>query len=629
MEFNKSLDDIEIIAAYLHDVHSSLGVVFNNRSLRLTLQKVKSRVLKEGNSFLSKTIPALGKAFDKALSDAAPLTAASLGFKPMRNSCLPMFMGEFFSRVLSSEGKLLPSPCAQSVKVLRRLFGLFYKYERPYSLCQEQQVVDSFIKAEDDLSTLQPVLQKLKAQVDAALGYGMVHPALSPPDVARKAQKALKRLFRGFDPYDITPRHGPGAVATKQRRSQKFVWSNIADQITDVYPASEFYYSSMTHVCDSARELQALGGESLPARVVLVPKDSRGPRLISCEPVDFQWIQQGLASAIVELVESHVLTKHSVHFTDQGPNRCGAQLGSITGGYVTLDLKEASDRVSLDLVRLLFPSEVLPFLEACRSQSTVLPNGQVLKLKKFAPMGSSLCFPIMALTIWAILYAAAPNADARECILVYGDDVIVKTAYAANAIEQLESFGLKINHDKSCTKGFFRESCGMDAFQGVNVTPVRLRTVWSSLPCPNVYASWISYANSFFDIQHYRTYDLIVERLLSVYRSIPDESMQLACPSLREVPEYGRPKVSRTNKRYQKRQWLVYDLKSPSVTEEINGWSMLLRYFTEATKTTRLSTSRWHWGIRQEDSPAIKPILPFTVSLYTNRRASMLVRRWR
>jgi len=630
MESNKSLDEVEIIAALLHDVHSSHGVVFNNRSLKLTLLKVRSRVQSEGISFLTKTLPTLGKAFDKALSDAAPLTAAHSGFKSAVGSCLPIFMGEFFSKVLCSEGRLLPNPCAQSVKVLRQVLYLFYKYELPYSLKQEQQVIDCFVKAEDDLSTCSPALQQLETQANAMVYNRRVRfPANSQIDVVREAQLALRRVFLGFDPLNITPRHGPGAVATKQRLSEKFVWSNIADQITSLYPWDAYFCASPGAACDTYKGLQDLTSESLPARVLLVPKDSRGPRLISCEPVDYQWVQQGLASAIVELVESHPLTKWNVNFTDQVPNRCGAQLGSLTGKYATLDLKEASDRVSLDLVRLLFPPDVFTYLGACRSLSTVLPNGQELKLQKFAPMGSSLCFPIMALTIWAILFAAAPDAETRERFLVYGDDVIVPTAYAANAIEQLESFGLKVNHDKSCTRGLFRESCGKDAFQGIDVTPVRFRTVWSSLPDPSVYASWISYANSFYDRQYFHTYDRIVSEMLRIYGNIPGEDMQLACPSLRFVSEYERPWKTRTNRSLQKRQYRVRDLKSPHVIEVIDGWSMLLRYFTEAARPTPVDNSRWGWGIRKVPSPVLDSREPFSVSSYTSRKTSVLVTRWR
>jgi hypothetical protein len=296
----------------------------------------------------------------------------------------------------------------------------------------------------------------------------------------------------------------------------------------------------------------------------------------------------------------------------------------MTGKYATLDLNEASDRVSLELVRLLFPPHICEYLEACRSSSTLLPSGKEIELKKFAPMGSCLCFPIMALTIWSILAAAAPDAYTRERIYVYGDDVIVPTAYAVDAIKHLESFGLKINHDKSCTSGLFRESCGMDAFKGKDVTPVRFRTVWSSVRSPGSYASWIAYANSFFSKSYYNVYDCIVEHLHHLYGAIPTKDMNLSCPSLLAVSEHQRPIRSRSNLKLQKLQYWVWDVKSVVVNHISDGWEMLLRYFAE--KANPLNS---HLSSTQVSTPSFEGEEAFSAGSYTRRRASMLVRRWR
>jgi hypothetical protein len=626
MDNAKSLDEISIIAALLNDIHLSHGAVFNSRALKLTLRKVSSRTRSEGLSFLTKTLPTLGKAFDKALSDATPLNRAAHRFSTISGSELPRFLGEFFSRVLGPDGRLLPEPCINSVRVLRQVLYCFYKYELGYSDEQEQLVISRFEKTESDISNLSPLFQSLEDAVASCHSTRRkVYKDFSQVNVAREARILLAKLFAFFDPTDIIPRHGPGAVATKQQLWSKFLWTNVSGHITQMYPLDAYFYASLGHVCDRLDSINRISGDDLPARVLLVPKDSRGPRLISCEPVDYQWIQQGLGRAIVELCERHDLTRYNIHFTDQTPNRIGALIGSANGKYATLDLNEASDRVSVGLVRLLFPSYVYTYLEACRSSSTVLPDGRVIKLQKFAPMGSSLCFPVLALTVWAILTAAAPDTDTRESILVYGDDVIVPKAYALNAMEQLESFGLKVNRDKSCISGLFRESCGMDAFKRTDVTPVRLRTVWSSSPSPEVYTSYIAYANSFYDKQFFSTYDKIVEALVAVYGPIPSRDMLLTCPCLREAPESARLLRSRYNKQLQKVEYRVYDVSSPTISKVIDGWSMLLRYFTENKQPNLQSPveQRKH-SISSLDSNGRS-----AVSLYTKRCTSMLVRRWR
>jgi hypothetical protein len=630
MVSDKSLDDsYSIIAALLGDVHDVHSEVFNTSSLRSTCLQVKKRLVSEGMGFLTKTLPRLGKAFDKALAGNTNLNSTKCAFASINGTELPRFLGEFFKLVLRPNGTLLESPCATSVKVIRQVCYLFYKYELPYTDEQEQQVIQKFEKTEEDLTTIQAVLQRMEdglvncSSRRRMLSHNEIH---TPLNIAREARILLNGLFSSFDPKDIHPKHGPGAVATKQQLHEKYLWSNVSVKITNVYPFDAYFCASFGHVCDSYDRFSSITDSVLPAKVILVPKDSRGPRLISCEPVDYQWVQQGLGGAIVDLVESHPLTRDNVRFTDQSPNRFGALAGSKSGKYATLDLNEASDRVSTALVRLLFPHHVYTYLEACRTSSTRLPDGRELELKKFAPMGSCLCFPILALTIWALLTAATNDADTRESIYVYGDDVIVPTTYVANAIRILESFGLKINQDKSCTAGLFRESCGMDAFNGVDVTPVRLRTVWSSSPSPEVYTSWIAYANSFWDRRYYRVYNLIVERMHRLYGAIPSDDMHLACPSLRDVSEVQRPKRRRINKHLQKCEYYVWDVQSPVVKRSMDGWSMLLRYFAEATDDSPFPTDTER--NYKPDGP-LEGHPAFSVSQYTSRRASMLVRRWR
>jgi hypothetical protein len=576
------------------------------------------------------------------------MNAETVGFDSLNNSKLPRFLGELFKCIFQHDGHVLPDPDAQCVVTIRQILYAFYKYELPYSVEQEQQVLEAFELAERDLSELSTKLADMRAgwlDYNKRQRYNRTQakgidpflkvPMASSQVVIRESRRLLAELFETFDPTDIIPRHGPGAVATKQRLSEKFQWSNVSNRITNVYPLDEYFYASLGHVCDRRDSFDAITDTDLPARVILVPKDSRGPRLISCEPVDYQWIQQGLSSAIVRLVERHPLTKWNVHFTDQGPNRRGALLGSSTGRYSTLDLKEASDRVHLDLVRLLFPSLLTEYLEGCRSSSTVLPNGKVLPLNKFAPMGSALCFPIMALCIWAILTARAPNADTRESILVYGDDVIVPTAYAESAMAILEEFGLKINRSKSCTQGPFKESCGMDAFKGIDVTPVRFRTVWDESPRPDVYTSWISYANSLWDRRYYAAHEYIVTRLEAVYGPIPSEDMfndaktskearHLPCPCLRGISADVRKFPRRINTHLQKVQYKVRTVSSPSVDQTIDGWSMLLRYFTEVQRPPAIAERHHDGSIASCDV-----LQPFSVSRYTKRRVSILTRRWR
>jgi hypothetical protein len=167
-----------------------------------------------------------------------------------------------------------------------------------------------------------------------------------------------------------------------------------------------------------------------------------------------------------------------------------AREGACTGRYATLDLKEASDRVSLALVRRLFPRNWVEAFEACRSSGTVLPDGTYVPFDKFAPMGSALCFPVEALIFWSLakaatvkdrdalkrLYRNRLRPDERGCLSVYGDDIICETSSYEQVVEVLEAVGLKVNTAKSYRSGPFRESCGHDYYLGGYVTPIRVKS---------------------------------------------------------------------------------------------------------------------------------------------------------
>jgi len=354
----------------------------------------------------------------------------------------------------------------EALRVLRQLVYFLYKLELTYDERTTQKVVQSFVRTDSEL-----------------LQFGVPESRIT-----LHARRFCADVFSTLDYRDITPRHGPGAVATGERPCEKHRFSRIYSAIERVYPYTEYYVTGLSQVCDeyhTYKDLEEL--DTGTAKVVLVPKDSRGPRLISCEPLEYQWIQQGLGRAIVAHLESHPYTAGHVNFTDQSINRELALSSSIDQEWVTLDMKDASDRVSLELVKQLFQDTpgLLEALMATRSTHTMLPDGQRVQLNKFAPMGSCLCFPVEAFVFYALCVGTLVHCqhysrrEARGRVYVYGDDIIVRREDYAFLLQHLPSYGLMFNEAKCCTEGFFRESCGCDAYQGVDVTPIKLRSVWS------------------------------------------------------------------------------------------------------------------------------------------------------
>jgi hypothetical protein len=383
---------------------------------------------------------------------------------------------------------------AGAVACVRQLSAAFYKLELPYTADQIGGVLDGFVATDASLS--------IHSDMDADYrGFFLDKVGCSRGTLLKRARNVLHRLLAGVNPLDIKPQHGSGASACKLKPWERWTSApRYVKSLDDTFCYADYFFAGACHLCDEYHEMQNWPEEhELKARVVLVPKDSRGPRLISCEPREYMYIQQGLMSLMYDRVDHYKAISGQVGFTDQTRNQVLAQLGSFSGRYVTLDLKEASDRVSLALVEYLFPENWVKAFKACRSPITVLPDGREVRMVKFAPMGSALCFPVEALTFWSLCLAAMDVPDSflkklfyvspkgtdipeqqlteaqQMCLSVFGDDIIVEQPHPEAVVQALECVGLAVNRDKSYDKGPFRESCGHDYFHGSYVSPTRFK----------------------------------------------------------------------------------------------------------------------------------------------------------
>lgn len=506
----------------------------------------------------------------------------------------PVFGQQFTDMIVFGE----PENLAPSIiRALRDLSYLYYKYEAPYEKALVQTHIDKFVEVDKGLAPVD-----CSVDSDAAL---------------------MERLFRHVDLADITPTHGPGSVADKATGGFKYDWSSFPERLSNIY-SYDYFVASFSHLAESLRDFTASKNDELYARLLTVPKDSRGPRVISCEPKEFQWIQQGIRAKLYDWIERHSLTKGAVRFRDQTVNGRLALEGSASREWATLDLSEASDRVSLDYVTRVFPEKVRTPMLSCRSNGTVLPDGTLLMLQKFAPMGSALCFPVLALTIWARLR----SAGVKECH-VYGDDVIVPRTKVSQAITALSSIGLKVNESKSCYTGLFRESCGVDAYNGVDVTPVRIRTRWRNHRHPSVYVSWVSYANSLYMHGYVRAANFIAAEMGRIYGPIPQsEHEELNVPSFRfNVPGQPQPK-RRTKQATQSLQLRVWTVRPLRTKFAHNGWYKLLNWFSKQSNALEaVGAKPCPFGIVRDTDRCLEK-RGMSASWYTERDRVTFAQQW-
>lgn len=220
------------------------------------------------------------------------------------------------------------------------------------------------------------------------------------------------------------------------------------------------------------------------SKTIFVPKTLGSYRTISMEPASIMWHQKGVRNSLFHLLHTRwndpILTRFEPEY--QQPNRDLAFEGSFDGSFATIDLSSASDTVSWYLVkRWFFNTSLYPWLLWTRSTHTELPNGEVIKLRKFAPMGSDLCFPIETIIFIAIVECAITECGDNprsSRYRVYGDDIVVEEKYVASILSRLTQNGFFPNMEKTFhgeqPHGFFRESCGGFYFNGADITPVRI-----------------------------------------------------------------------------------------------------------------------------------------------------------
>jgi len=436
-------------------------------------------------SFLTITLPAFGKAFERALDAGSVSSTMIAGFASDRRG-LPRFLGGFLRNVFDEHGALLDSTplLVDSIDAIRQLTGMFAKIELPCTDARTARAIRGYVDADQDTGNWDDtahaeILQDLTRVSTLLFG------------------SALARLDKAIWDGDVTPKHGPGAVAERLRGNAKFDLVEWPERLERVFRYAEYATPSLGHEFNYRARLDRVQfqpeEQERPSRMCLVPKTLKSPRVIAAEPAALQYMQQAIAGRLVPLLETSPVVGPMIGFTDQLPNQELARQGSRNGDLATLDMSEASDRVSVRQVNAVlarFPW-VMEAVHATRSRSVELPDGSIHRIRKFASMGSALCFPMEAMAFLAAVFVGIERATASQrrashltpgdiksfhgAVRVYGDDIIVPVGCVDEVIKVFTLLGWKTNADKSFWTGKFRESCGGDFYDGHWVTPVRVR----------------------------------------------------------------------------------------------------------------------------------------------------------
>jgi len=446
------------------------------------LKTIQRRVEHEGISFLTISLTNYGKDFEKSLAQGYVGRQSFLGFT--RKGELPLLFGGFLDLVFDrASGRLLDVPSIDAIRSVRQLTLMFGKVKIECSKERIDKAVDSYIKCEQEVRLHDSYFSSYQAEFVrmSHLLFGEMFSKLN-----------LKIQHEG-----VLPKHGKGSTADGFRGNAKYLQTEWPLRLEEEFPAMEYLSPRWAEeFLDSVNFLEP--GQERPVKVITVPKTLKTPRIIAEEPVAMQYVQQGILELMSEATRADDIARWLICSDSQDPNRDLARKGSIDGSFATLDLSEASDRVSNQHVRALLTYHPIfaRAVDACRSRKADVPGYGVIRLAKFASMGSALCFPFEAIVFATVVFLGIQDALNRPIrksdvmslqgqVRVYGDDIIVPVDYANHVVARLETFGFRVNRSKSFWTGLFRESCGKEYYAGEDVSLTRLRRV---LPTPHEHA---------------------------------------------------------------------------------------------------------------------------------------------
>ncbi len=453
-------------------------------SAALDYKKLESRVKHEGLSFLTITLPQFGKSFEASLESGRWDPHLCTEFR--HKGGLPLFLGGFLDRVFArGTGRLLEDPCIDSIFAIRQLTLMFKKILLEVREDRKRDAMLGYLQVDEEVSKWDwnTDIQRETFERLALLLWGDV----------------LSDLDRKIWDGELIPKHGPGNTADRLFGNEKYRQTEWPLELEGVFSYIEYALPNLRYALEVDRVSFLEPGTEHPVRVIAVPKTLKSQRIIAIEPTCMQFMQQAVQDVMVQNLESTVIASEARHnvaegfvgFSSQNPNRAMACKGSRDGSLATLDMSEASDRVSNKHVLSLLSKwpNASKAIQAVRSKKAYVKGEGEITLAKYASMGSALTFPLEAMVFTTVIFQGIEKAlnrrltrrdlfDLKGQVRVYGDDIVVPVEYVGCVIAELESFGFKVNKAKSFWNGKFRESCGGDYYDGHWVTPVYVRRVF-------------------------------------------------------------------------------------------------------------------------------------------------------
>lgn len=576
-------------------------------SLSRTSSRLQSIARDRGLSFFTITLPDSCHWFNKSLASGRLLEERPpYHRKVSKSSAQPVLLQGLYALVFDDSGSLRPDPDINAIFFIRQFYLAVKKLRLE---CTDDKVSDAIL---DFISIDQGIPGDLSSTWDhddpnwtrnsghpitgwsASLASGSQLPLLGE-DLPVRDEFQWRQFFElcsrfsaslgTLDPWSIRPKHGPGVVSDTTS-TKKYEFENYPEKLAKVFPADWHTSHDFVDRTMSTREV--------PSRLICVPKTQKGPRIIAAEPVAHQWIQGGIQRWLTDSIRGTFLSG-SIDFQSQELSRQLALEASATGHLATVDLSAASDRLSCQLVQYVFQSNgsVLDALHASRTRLIDVDGYGTFRLRKFAAMGSACTFPVQTIVFALIAVHACMIADEdfdytsanlrrlASNVRVFGDDIILPSNAYGILTELLEELGLKVNQSKSFSEGHFRESCGMDAYMGYDVTPAYFLQPYQ-VQKPSSLVSTITVSNNFHKKGMWKTADWILKTVEpQILKNLEVSNRDDVQPY---IHSFSGPLIHtkiRWNEDYHRWERRLLLLKSKNKKVKGSGEASLFQYFTE------------------------------------------------
>lgn len=402
---------------------------------------------------------------------------------------------------------LIDVPCVRNtmLQTLNRGIPAWRELEIPTYLfggsytCKATYQVDTFLKRytfEKDLYTSEQLEEKaIRDFKESQETFGFQRPlTLRTHLVVEHAKEILRKILGPFETDVFSGLCGWGKNAAVGLKKKEAYLDNRVEKLTATQKQAEWFSLHL----ESDPLLRSCVGEVKvvdSVKYTVVPKSYKALRGIAPDVSVGGYYSKAMGRYLQSRLEKGTPIRLA---NAQDQHKILAQQGSRTGKLVTIDKRKASDSFVREHMQMLLPEDWFEALELARVPNITV-GGEKIVLRSYMLMGSGHTFPLQTLLFYALAKATSELLNAKGPVRVFGDDIIMPRSSANQYITVAQELGFSINGDKTYVDGPFRESCGGDYHNGLDVRPAMPEGTFERVPKRNYLSFLYRVTNSLLE----------------------------------------------------------------------------------------------------------------------------------